>query len=326
MPNKYPEKKGWNVPKQQYKITNWSEYNAALRSRGRIDVWISEEAIGLWYEDQSPNDGTGAQNTYSDFAILTCHELRLVYKLPLRQCQGFIDSLFEIMGIQLKCPDYSILSRRLSELDIEVPKYRVKKDTADENVHAVAIDSTGLKRFGRNEWHQEKHQISSKASWRKLHVAINQDHYIEACTLTDRYSHDDQQVEDLLNQIKEPIDHFTADGAYDETPVYDKITNHSPNANIVIPPRVNAVYADNAADLRNRNILEIKELGRMGWQRKEQYGKRNKSELGIQRYKRIVGGSLHSREMKNQKQEAVIGCGVINKFTTIGMPQSYRST
>ena len=83
MPNKYPEKKGWNVPKQKYKITNWPEYNAALRSRGRIDVWISEEAINLWYEVQQPNDGTGAQRTYSDFAMLTCHELRLVYKLPL---------------------------------------------------------------------------------------------------------------------------------------------------------------------------------------------------------------------------------------------------
>jgi len=39
MPNKYPEKKGWDVPKQQYKVTNWPEYNAALCRRGEIDVW-----------------------------------------------------------------------------------------------------------------------------------------------------------------------------------------------------------------------------------------------------------------------------------------------
>jgi len=61
MPNKYAEKKGWKVPKQKYKVTNWSEYNAALRSRGKIDVWISPDAIDLWYEEQQPNDGTGAQ-------------------------------------------------------------------------------------------------------------------------------------------------------------------------------------------------------------------------------------------------------------------------
>jgi len=45
--------------------------------------------------------------------------------------------------------------------------------TPDHDIHAIAIDSTGLKRFGRGEWHREKYELSSKASWRKLHLAIN---------------------------------------------------------------------------------------------------------------------------------------------------------
>ena len=45
MPNKYAEKKEWNVPKQKYKLSNWSEYSDALRRRGEIDVWLSEEAL-----------------------------------------------------------------------------------------------------------------------------------------------------------------------------------------------------------------------------------------------------------------------------------------
>jgi len=36
------------------------------------------------------------------------------------------------------------------------------------------------------------YELSSKASWRKLHLAINQAHYIEACILTDRSNHDDR--------------------------------------------------------------------------------------------------------------------------------------
>ena len=48
MPNKYPKKKGWKVPKQKYKLTNWSEYNEALRRRGDIIVWLSDEAIAKW--------------------------------------------------------------------------------------------------------------------------------------------------------------------------------------------------------------------------------------------------------------------------------------
>lgn len=325
MPNKYPEKKGWDIPKQKHKLTNWPEYNAGLRQRGAIDVWLSEEAISLWYEKERVYDGTGAPRNYSDFAIRTCHEIRLVYRLPLRQCQGFIDSLFRQMGVELSCPDYTVLSKRLAQLDIKVPTYRVKKDTPEPGVHAIAIDSTGLKRFGRGEWHQEKYELSSKASWRKLHLAVNQDHMIEGCELTDRFSHDESQVESLLSQIPEPIEHFSADGAYDKNPIYNAVTEHSPQADIVIPPGSNAVENVKATELRNRNIHEIKEHGRMQWQKNREYGRRNYSELGVQRYKKIFGDSLHAREIKRQKQEAKLACGALNKMTSLGMPQSYRS-
>ena len=94
MPDKYPEKRGWNVPKQKYKVTNWSEYNKALRRRGDISVWLSDEAISQWFKTDRVYDGTGAPKLYTDFALITCHEIRLVYKLPLRQSQGLIDSIW----------------------------------------------------------------------------------------------------------------------------------------------------------------------------------------------------------------------------------------
>ena len=324
MPNKYAEKKGWNVPQQKHKLSNWSEYSDALRRRGEIDVWLSEGAISQWYEMDRVYDGTGTPKLFSDFAIITCHEIRQVYRLPLRQTEGFINSLFRIMNIPLVCPDFSCLSKRLAELDIKVPRYK-KTGLSEDGVHAIAIDSTGLKRFGRGEWHQEKYELSSKASWRKLHIAVNQDHYIEACILTDRFSHDDQQVDALLEQIDTKIDHFSADGAYDETPVYDAVVNHSPAVSVVIPPQTNAVLNDKAAAQRNSNIIEIAAHGRMNWQRNRQYGRRNLSELGVQRYQQILGDEMHARVIGRQKQEVMIGCGVINKMTSLGMPASYRS-
>lgn len=123
MPNKYPEKKGWDVPKQKYKVTDWSDYNESLRRRGDITVWLSDEAISQWYEPDRVYDGTGTLKLYTDFAIITCDEIRLVYKLPLRQCQGFINSLFRLMNISLSCPNFSVLSKRLGELNIKVPRY-----------------------------------------------------------------------------------------------------------------------------------------------------------------------------------------------------------
>jgi len=173
MPNKYPEKKGWSVPKQSYKVSNWPEYNEALRRRGDIEFWISDEVIDNWYETDRVYDGTGTPKKYTDFAITVCHEVRKVYRLPLRQCQGFINSIFSMSTLKIQCPDYSCLSKRLSILKIKSPRYK-KLDHANKHVAAIAIDSTGLKRFGRDEWHQEKHKVSAKRSWRKLHVAVDE--------------------------------------------------------------------------------------------------------------------------------------------------------
>ncbi|QHS30895.1 IS5 family transposase (plasmid) [Piscirickettsia salmonis] len=287
MPYKYPKGKGWDIPKQKYGVTNWAKYTDSLRNRGRIDVWISEKAIEGWYKKDRVYDGTGTPFLYSDLAIITCHEIRKVFKQPLRQTQGLIDSFFESQGLPIKCPDYTVLSKRLAELDIKVPRYR-KTDKPDDDIAGIAIDSTGLKRFGRDEWHQEKYKISAKRSWRKLHVAVDDDHYIQAALITDRYEADEEVVDELLEQIDEPFDRFTADGAYDSHDVYDSVLNHSPNADVVIPPPKNAVFDENNHAIRNINFNEIKDHGRMHWQKTRQYGKRNYSELAIQRYKGVV--------------------------------------
>lgn len=96
MPNQYPEKKGWKVPKQRYKVSNWSDYNAALCQRGRLDLWVSDEVANSWYEEERINDGPGAPRVFTDAAIMTCHEVRQVFHLPLRQTQGFMSSLFNL--------------------------------------------------------------------------------------------------------------------------------------------------------------------------------------------------------------------------------------
>jgi hypothetical protein len=61
----------------------------------------------------------------------------------------------------------------------------------------------------------------------------------------------------------------------------------------------------------------------MHWQKQTQYGRRNYSELSIQRYKKILGNKLHARELSRQKQEVMIGSSVLNKMTSLGMLISY---
>jgi len=324
MPYSYPTKKGWKIPKQQYKINNWSAYNEALRQRGDIEVWIADEAIEQWYEKERLYDGTGTPKKFSDFAIITCHEIRQVYKLPLRQYQGFINSIFSIKELPIICPDYSCLSKRLSALNIPSPRYK-NSNSPDQSIAAIAIDSTGLKRFGRDEWHQEKYKLSAKRSWRKLNIAVDDQHIIHAGLLTNRFVSDDSAVADLAEQIDGDVSQITADGAYDKNPVYETLSQRFSQAEIIIPPDSDAIYHIKNHVQRNRNLQEIKTFGRMNWQRVRNYGKRNYAELAIQRYKRILGNKLHARELSRQKNEAMLGCSILNKMTSLGMPASYRS-
>lgn len=295
-----------------------------MRQRGDIEVWISDEAIEQWYEKERIYDGTGTPKKFSDFAIIVCHEIRQVYKLPLRQCQGFINSIFIIKELPIVCPDYSCLSKRLSALNIPLPRYK-NTDKLDQSIAAIAIDSTGLKRFGRDEWHQEKYKLSAKRSWRKLNIAVDDQHLIQAGLLTDRFASDDSAVADLAEQIDSEVSQITADGAYDKNPVYETLTEHFNHAEIIIPPDSDAIYHVKNHPQRNRNLQEIKTFGRMNWQRVRNYGKRNYAELAIQRYKRILGNRLHARELSRQKNETMLGCGILNRMTSLGMPVSYRS-
>ena len=323
MPNKYAKKKGWKLRKQKYKVSNWSDYNAVLRQRGNIEMWIAKDAADYWYAKERVYDGSGTPKKYTDGAIIACHQIRQVYQLPLRQCQGFMDSLFKIYGLPLQCPDYSCLSKRLSRLSLSSPRYK-KTDTVDPNIAAIAFDSTGLRVFTHDEWQHEKHGIQLKKSCRKLHIAVDAHHIIHASELTDRLTSDECCVENLSKQISYEVGHISSDGAYDRHHVYETLSDHFQNADIVIPPKNSAVFNKDNHAQRNRNLQEIKTFGRMVWQKVRDYGRRNYSELAIFRYKNILGTALHARELSRQKSETMIGCSILNKMTGIGMPKSYR--
>ncbi len=76
--------------KTKYRVNNWAEYDRALVQRGDITLWISEDAIASW--KPAPTGLRGAQRKFSDYAIETALTLRLVFKLPLRQAEGFLRS------------------------------------------------------------------------------------------------------------------------------------------------------------------------------------------------------------------------------------------
>ena len=145
MPYKYNNAKCHHFKKHTYALNNYREYNQALKQRGRFDIWISDDIIKHWQHDDRVYDGTGSSVKYPDSTIEACHYIRLVYKLSLRQAQGFIENLLIKLGMDnLQCPDYTLLSKRLKQLNLTVPRFR-KHERPDDKIAAIAIDSTGLK-------------------------------------------------------------------------------------------------------------------------------------------------------------------------------------
>jgi len=45
MPHKCNAARRHQIPKAKFKVTNWAEYEAGLRRRGSLMLWITDEAI-----------------------------------------------------------------------------------------------------------------------------------------------------------------------------------------------------------------------------------------------------------------------------------------
>lgn len=163
MPYKHNESRRHKFEKSRYKVTNWPEYNQALRRRGDITIWFTEEAIAGWRPARTGARGRPLE--YSDLAIETAGFIRQVFRLPLRQTEGFMNSLARIMKADIAIPDFSSISKR----SIDLPRHLLTK--AIEPGSIIIVDSTGLKVYGKDEWHQEKHDVAARRTWRKRNRA-----------------------------------------------------------------------------------------------------------------------------------------------------------
>jgi hypothetical protein len=91
-----------------------------------------------------------------------------------------------------------------------------------------------------------------------------------------------------------------ADGAYDCETVYDAVTDRHPEADIIIPPT--AVPGPSGATQHLRSLAET----------------------AMYRYNTIIGWRLYARILSGQRVEAKIGCNVLNRMTSFGMPATIR--
>ena len=307
--------------KALYRVKNWPEYDQALVQRGSIVFWLSDDFEQTWlYHGEKQR---GSQLDYSDKAIEIMLTIKEVFHLTNRSVEGFVCSLFQMMNLSLPVPDHSTLSRRGKRLNVKLPR----KTSGSLN---LVMDSTGLKIYGEGEWKVRKHGYSKHRTWCKLHIGVNPDNgEIQTVLLTENSISDDAVVKEMLEQIEQTLLACAADGAYDKRKVYDALNEHSPEVEILIPPRKNARIWQHGNSKeeplkRDENLRYIRKHGRRQWKKDSGYHVRSLAETVMFRLKTIFGDNLSTRLLETQSTQTLIRCLALNKMTHLGMPESYQ--
>lgn len=121
--------------KSKHRITNRPEYHEALINRGSLTFWIDEQELNLWCSTEH-HVGRGRGFQYSNTVIETALMLKGLFNLPLWALEGFLNSVFSLMNVQLSSPGYSCISKRAVKVN-----YR---NTSRGAIAHLVVDATGV--------------------------------------------------------------------------------------------------------------------------------------------------------------------------------------
>jgi hypothetical protein len=236
--------------------------------------------------------------------------------LPLRQAEGFLRSLLELMDLSLEAPHHTTLSRRSKDLRVDLGL-----TTSQAHMHLI-IDSTGLSIVGEGEWAAAKHGERGKRGWQKLHIGVDQAGQIQAQILTDSSGDDAKTGIEIIKRTMGKLASVTGDAAYDTLAIYNRAGSRG--AKVVVPPTRSASATKRGARSaeRDRTIRKVEKLGRKEWKKRSGYHRQGTVENAFFRYKSMLGDRLHARGLAAQKAEVTIACNVLNRMLDLGRPKS----
>jgi IS5 family transposase len=248
--------------------------------------------------------------------------VQAIYSLAGRQTEGFLQSIFELMGIRLSVPDHSTLSRRRRGLKVTSPIQ------ARSQPRHLVVDSTGVKVYGEGEWKVRQHGVSKRRTWLKLHLCVDEAtlEIVSAVASTSNVS-DAEVLADLLADVEGEVAQVSADGAYDQRKCYDALNQCGAKA--AIPPRKGAriwQHGNSQAGRHNRdeNLRRIRKAGRKQWKKESHYHRRSLAETTVFRFKTIFGDRLQTRRIENQFKELLLKSAILNRMTYLGMPNTIK--
>jgi hypothetical protein len=313
------------MAKKAYRVRNWKNYNRSLVSRGSLMLWFSNDLAKKW-KSKTISFQKGRNKYFSDEVILCALSFKQLFRITLRQTEGLLRSIVQLMKLDLIVPSYTTICRRSKLLKIDL-----NKNTTNEEKHIV-VDSTGIQVIGEGEWKKLKHGQTRYQVWKKLHIAMNlKDQNILSAEVTDSIRQDGNYLANLLNKIPGKIVSVRGDGAYDKKPCYKAI--FSKGAKAIIPPQHNAIVQRNKYKKDPSLISRDNVIKRLGngpdrpqnlkiWKEETNYHQRSLVETMMSRMKTIFGDKMRAKSFENQRTDLFIRCYVMNKINELGLPVS----
>jgi hypothetical protein len=151
MPFKHNAACRHRLGKMKFKVANWAEYEAGLRRRRSLTLWMTAEALSYW--QAAKRTTRGGRPRYSDLAIETALTIGLMFGLRLRQTEGLLTSVpiwqFTADGAYDGNPTYdAVTSHSVGAMVVIPPRAKAveRSDTEPSNQrdrHIAAITTEG---------------------------------------------------------------------------------------------------------------------------------------------------------------------------------------
>lgn len=308
---------------------DWAAQTQALKNRTKVSLLVSPEV----FLPPKQKKHVGRKQEYSDALILFLASLREIFKQPFRQTIGLAEDLAILQGVKL--PSYNRLCVRMQQLKVEQ-----KLDHRHFKKVCLLVDSTGLKTKGEGEWKEEKHGLSCRRGWLKLHLSVDYrtqtilSHVETPETVVDQAV--TTQLIDEADVSNDNIDEVIGDGAYGSHKLYQEIEGER-GITLISPPRKNAKlhvkfkethpgrggsggkYADFTDEpgweTQNGYLRECMENGWDEWKDNIEYHERSLVETTMWRLKSAFSDKVKSTSPKNQSVEVAIRIMLMNKWT-----------
>jgi len=287
---------------------DWHSYNEALVRRGELD--LDSSVVEEWKRElkKANNGKVGEPYHYPDSYIRLLAFVRLLFRQPYRQTEGFVHFLSRFVeGLQV--PDYSTIDRRVNRLEIDLDESLVKSN----NPVSIAVDSSGVKVHNGGDW--IRHVWKVKKGYLKIHFAVDtKTGQVVSMDVSSEKVGDGRRLKRLVKRAQENVRvrRVLADGAYDSKANFRFLD--SQGIKPIIRVARNSVPVRQWCYPRKVAVIEQQRFSRRAWGRIHRFGCRWKVEGAFSAIKRVFGEYVMARKFVNMAKEMALKASIYNRF------------